>query len=80
MTLEEIVAKFAHVLDNFEPIMGQPSNTNLTRLLEAVAHLLLQVPYDETGAKHNLIGLIRTKAAYVARYGKAFPDPKRIGA
>ena len=32
MTLEEIVAKFAHSLDNFETIDGQPSNYDLTRL------------------------------------------------
>ena len=80
MTPEEIVAKFAHALDNFEPITGQPSNTDLTRLWEAVAPLLLQIPYDETGGNHNLIGLIRLKLAYVNRYGEAFPEPKRFGA
>ena len=78
MTPEEIVAKFAHALNNFEPITGQPSDTELTRLQEAVAPLLLQILYDETGAKQNLIGLIRPKAAYVACYGEAFPDPKRV--
>ena len=73
MTPEEIVAKFVHALNNFEPIDGQPSNTNLTRLREAVAPLLLQIPYDETGSVRNLISLIRSEAAYVARYGDAFP-------
>ena len=60
--------------------MGQPSETDLTRLREAVAPLLVQIPYDETGGKHNLIGLIRSKLAYVARYGEAHPDTKRVGA
>ena len=32
------------------------------------------------GEVHNLIGLILPKAAYVARYGEAFPEPKRVGA
>ena len=80
MTQEEIMAKFAHALDNFELITGQMSNTDLPRLWEAVAPLLLQIPYAEMGAVHNLIGLIRPKAAYVARYGEAFPEPKRVGA
>ena len=80
MTPEEIVALFAHSLDNFDPIDRQPSDTNLTRLQEAVTFLLLQIPYDETLAVHNLIGLIQTEAAYVARYGKAFPKPTRVGA
>ena len=80
MTLEEIVAKFAHSFDNFEPIDGQPSNSDLTRLREAVAPLLLHILYDETGAVQNLIGLIRPEAAYVARYGKVFPEPTRVRA
>ena len=80
MTPEEIVAKFATALDNFEPIMEQPSDTDLTRLRETVAPLLLQIPYDKTGGKHNFVGLIRSKLAYVARYGEAFPEPNRVGA
>ena len=75
-----MVAKFAHVLDNFEPITGQLSGIDLTRLREAVAPLLLQNPYDKTGRKHNLIGLILTKIAYDACYGEAFPKPNRIDA
>ena len=73
------MAKFAHAIDNFKPITGQPSDTDLTRLWEAVAPLLLQIPYDETDAVHNLFGLIRLEAAYVACYGKAFPEPTRVG-
>ena len=80
MTPEEIVAKFAHSLKNFEPIVGQPSDSDLTRLREAVAPLLLQIPYDETGTVHNLVGLIWTEATYVARYSEAFPEPTRVGA
>ena len=80
MTPEEIVAKFAHALDNFDQITGQSSDTDLTRLWEALAPLLLQITYDETGAVHNLIDLIRPKDAYVACYGNAFHEPKRVGA
>ena len=80
MTPEEIVAKFATTLDKFEPITGQPFDTDLTRLREAVAPLLLHIPYDETSGKHNLIGLIWSKLAYLARYGEAFPETKRVGA
>ena len=72
--------KFAHSLDNFEPIVGQPSDSDLTRLREAVVPLLLQIPYNKTGAVHNLIGLIWPEASYVARYGKAFHKPTRVGA
>ena len=80
MTLEEIVAKFAHSLDNFEPIDGQNSDSDLTRLRESVAPLLLQIPYNDTGAVQNLIGLIRTEADYVACFREVFTDPTRVGA
>ena len=80
MTPEEIMEKFMHTLDKFDLITGKPSDTDLTRLREAVAPLLLQILYDKTGTVHNLIGLIRPKAACVACYGKAFPNPKRVGA
>ena len=80
MTPDEIVAKFAAALDHFEKILDQPSDTDLTRLREAVAPLLLKIPYDETGSTHNLIGIIRSKTAYLKHYGEAFPEPKRVGA
>ena len=80
MTPDEIVAKFVTAIDHFEPITEQPSDINLTRLWEDVAQLLFQIPYNKTGGKHNLIGIIRSKSAYVKRYGEAFPEPKRVGA
>ena len=80
MTLDEIVAMFSEALDHFEPILDQPSDTDLTRMREVAAPLLLQIPYDETGGTHNLIGIIRSKPAYLKRYGKDFPEPKRVGA
>ena len=80
MTPDEIVSKFSVALDNFEPITDQPSDSNLTRLREAIAPLLLQIPYDETGGVHNLIGIVRAKPAYLKRYGEAFPEPTRVGA
>ena len=80
MTTDEIVSKFLVALDNFEPITDQPSDSDLTRLREAIAPLLLQIPYEETGGVHNLIGIVRAKPAYLKRYGKAFPKPTRVGA
>ena len=80
MTPDEIVSKFSVALDNFEPITDQLSGSDLTRLREAIAPLLLKIPYDETGGVHNLIGIVRAKPAYLKRYGEAFPKPTRVGA
>ena len=80
MPPDEIVSKFLVALDNFEPITDQPLDSNLTRLREAIAPLLLHIPYDETGGVHNLIGIVRAKPDYLKRYGEAFPEPMRVGA
>ena len=80
MTPKEIVAKFSHSHDNFYPIVGKPSDSDLTRLREVVAPFLLQIPYDETDVVHNRISLIRPEAAYIARYVEAFPEPTIFGA
>ena len=73
---KKIGAKLANALEQFEPIAGQPSDTNLTRIREVVAPL---VQYDKTGAVHNLIGLICPEAAYITRYGAALLKPTRVG-
>ena len=73
------MTKFSHSLDQFDPTAGQPPDSDLTRIQEAVAPLLLHIPYDETGAVHSLIGLIRPEAAYAARYDAAFPELARVG-
>ena len=80
MTPDEIVSKFSIALDNFKPITDQLSDSDLTRLREAIAPMLLQIPYNETFGVHNLIGIIRAKPAYLKRYGEAFPKPTRVGA
>ena len=79
MMLKEIVTKFTNSIDQFKPINGQPSDTDLTKIGVVVAPLLLHRLYDKTGAVHNLIGLIRPEEAYTTRYGAAFLEPTRVG-
>ena len=64
---EEIVAKFADALTQFEPIDVQPSDTDLTQIQEVLALFLLQISYNKTEVTHNLIGLIRSVASYTTR-------------
>ena len=65
--------KFAYFLKQFKPITRQPSDSDLTKIREVVALLLLQIPYYKTGAVHNLIDLIRPDAEYITRYSAVFP-------
>ena len=80
MTPKDIVAKFADALEKFQPINGQASDNDLTRIREVVALLLFQIPYEETGGTHNIIGLIRTVAAYTTHYDAEFAKPTCVGA
>ena len=80
MSPKEIVAKFAEVLELFEPIEGQPSIRNLTEIAEVLTQLLLQIPFDETEGKNNLVRILNSATTYRSRYGQAFVVPKRVGA
>ena len=75
MSPEEIVTKFAEALELFEPIKGQPSIRDLTEILEVLTQLLLQIPFNETEGKDNLVGVINSTANYRSRYGQAFVIP-----
>ena len=79
MSPKEIVAKFAEALECFEPIEGQPSIWDLTKILEVLTQLLLQIPFDEMEGKDNLVGIINSATNYRSRYGQAFVIPKRVG-
>ena len=43
MTPEEIVEKFANLLEHFEPIDGQPSDTDFMGIREVFYTLLIQI-------------------------------------
>ena len=80
MSPEEIAAKFAEVLEIFDPIEGQPSIWDLNEILEVLTQLLLQIPFDETEGKDNLVGVINSTANYRSRYSQAFVITRRVGA
>lgn len=82
MTPEEITALFTAAHAHFTPIVGNPSDDDLTNMREILMPLLLGIPYDETGPhpQHNLIGLIEATATYTNDWGAAFPIPARPAA
>ena len=73
MKTTEVQAEFAALLDAFEPISGQPTDKDLTRLRRVALSALVPIPYDREKGKHSLIGLLLTDDEYHARYGTAFP-------
>lgn len=79
MSPEEISSLFAAALEQFEPVIGQPTDPDLTRLREALIQVLLVIPFDEETGQHNLVGLLLDKADYQALYGAPFSRPTRPG-
>ncbi len=77
MKTDEIQAAFAAKLAIFEPIVGQPSDADLTRLRDQLLQLLYPIPYDRADDKHNLMGILATSADYKARFTTDFPTPSR---
>ena len=73
MKTTEVQAAFAALLDAFEPISGQPTDEDLTRLRRVALSALVPIPYDREKGKHSLLGLLLTDDEYHARYGTAFP-------
>ena len=69
----KVQAAFAALLDVFEPISGQPTDEDLTRLRRVALSTLVPIPYDREKGKHSLLGLLLTDDEYNARYGTAFP-------
>lgn len=78
MSPEEIVIKFAEALKDFECIVGQPTDKDLTCLRECLFCLLLAIPYNEEQGTHNLIGLIADEADYARKYGARFLHPFKL--
>ena len=79
MKPEELATQFAEATLSFDQIIGQPTDTDIVHIFEALAQILLPVPYDEARASHNLIGLVYSEAEYTAEYVDPFVTPIKPG-
>jgi hypothetical protein len=79
METTEIQAMFVALLDAFEPITGQPTDEDLTRLKLACLSALVPIPFDRELGKHNLMGLLLSDNEYKERNinGVMFPSYDR---
>ena len=66
MMPEEITTAFATAVAGFQPILGQPTDDDLTLLRKTLYPLLLEIPYNETPPPGvlNLIGLLEPTPTY----------------
>ena len=73
----EVQSLFAAQLDVFDPISGQPTDTELNWIHEEITLILLPLPYDVEKGVHNLMGLVMGKAEYTVPYCAKFPNTTR---
>ena len=68
MKTTEVQAEFAALQDAFEPISGQPTDEDLTRLRQVALGALVPIPYDREKGNHSLLGLLLNDDEYRARH------------
>ena len=73
MKPKDVPILFAELASTFEPISGQPSDSDIVKITEVLSEALYQIPYDDEKGVHNLVGLFQDKASYLADYKAAFP-------
>ena len=74
MKTTEVQAAFAALLDAFEPMSGQPTDKDLTRLRRVALSALVPIPYNREKGKHSLLRLLLADDKYDTRYGIVFPE------
>ena len=48
--------------------------------MEVLTQLILQIPFDETEGKDDIVGIINSATNYRSQYSQAFVIPQRVGA
>ena len=76
MKPEDVSILFTDLGSTFEPITGQPTDSDIVKMREVISEVLYQIPYDDDNGVHNLVGLIQDKESYTLEY-KAPPPSQR---
>jgi hypothetical protein len=75
MTPDAITTALTTAQALFLPIVGQPTNDNLVRLVNAVTPVVLKATYDRANGIHNLWGLVAKTDRYLHHYEVPFLRP-----
>ena len=78
MKPKDVPLLFAEMASTYEPISGQPSDSDIVKITEVLSEALYQIPYDGEKGIHNLVGLIQDKVSYLADYSEAFHSQKKL--
>jgi hypothetical protein len=75
MTPDAITLLFKEARDAFLPIKGKPTDDNLLLIREMLLPILIEIPYNQLGGVHSLMGLLTDSARYAANHGTTFVRP-----
>jgi hypothetical protein len=74
-----ITLLFKEARDTFPPIEGKPTDGNLQSIRKNLLPILMEIPYDQLGGTHSLVGILTEARRYATDHGGAtFIRPLRL--
>jgi hypothetical protein len=71
MTPNVITLLFKEAHDTFPPIEGKPTDEDLQLMRKKILPILMEIPYDQLGGTHSLVGILTDATRYAANLGGA---------
>jgi hypothetical protein len=79
MTPDRITLLLKEVHDTFPPIKGKPMDNDLQLIRKKILPILMEIPYNQLGGAHSLVGILVDATRYAANHGGAtFVHPLRL--
>jgi hypothetical protein len=79
MTPDAITLLFKEARDTFPPIEGKPTDDDLQSICKKLFPILMEIPYDQLGGTHSLVGILTDTMRYTTDHGGAtFVRPLRL--
>jgi hypothetical protein len=74
-----ITLLFKEARDTFPPIRGKPTDDDLQMIRKKLLPILMEIPYNQLGGTHSLLGILADAMRYTANHGGAtFIHPLRL--
>ncbi len=74
-----ITLLFKEARDTFPPIEGKPTDDNLQSIRKKLLPILMEIPYNQLGGTHSLVGILTEATRCAANHGGAtFVHPLRL--
>jgi hypothetical protein len=75
MMPDAITLLFKEDHDAFPPFKGKPTDDDLLSIREMLLPILMEIPYNQLGEVHSLMGLLTDPVRYAADHGATFVHP-----